>query len=562
LIRCAAKVFEFSRQIQYDKNICPKKSKYKNKLQFRIQIEVIIRSLAYRGIKYPFATLSNLVDGYGKFVYFVEHGFAVSIANKESDMSKTYADRLAEMGLSESAVRILEYSYDGVLITLKDSTIIFVNNAYSRLLGVAPENLVGRRLSQVEPDSITLKVLQRGREAIHVSEHVETLNEWIFGSVLLLPSHRDFVGSISIITKMHQKPTQEESLRPYRGIEFYLDQAFIKDKPIHSSFSRIIGQDPGFRQTLYRAHKAAQADFAVLVVGESGTGKELIVKAIHEASNRSQYKFVALNCAALPSNLVESELFGYERGSFTNANREGKNGLFSLADKGTLFFDEIGDFELSTQAKILRVLEESIIRRIGGEEDIQINTRVISATNKDLDAMILEGKFREDLFYRINTMTIQVPSLRERGQDLQLLADYFLLQYCQRYHKELTLSDSSLSILCSHDWPGNVRELKGVLNYAVNMADTQSITPNELPPYLTLSGARDSLRSGFPPLPMQDETLKSSDNPSLHKSIMDSFEKDLIETALRKARNRTRAMELLGLSRRAFYLKLNKHGLT
>jgi transcriptional regulator with PAS, ATPase and Fis domain len=475
-------------------------------------------------------------------------------------MSDNYSYAFAEMGLSESAVRILEHSYDGIMVTLKDSTIIYINNAYSRVLGIAPEHLLGRKLSQIEPDSIILKVLKRGHDVIHVSEHVDTLNESIFGSVLLLPSQENFVGSISIITKMHQKTIHKNGLGLYGNIEFYMDQVFSRDKPIHPSFSKIIGQDAGFRQTLYTAHKAAQADFAVVVMGESGTGKELIVRAIHEASNRAEHEFVALNCAALPSNLVESELFGYERGSFTDAKREGKKGLFDLAHKGTLFFDEIGDFELSTQAKILRVLEEKTLRRIGGEKDIHIDTRLISATNKDLEAMILNGKFREDLFYRINTMTIQVPPLRERGQDLTLLSEYFLSRYCLQYKKKVAFSDNSLSILYNHDWPGNVRELKGAINYAVNITDTASITPRDLPPYLTLSKARNSLSRNLPSR-VQEGASRPGDGRSLFRDIIDSFEKDLIDTALKKSRNRTEAMKLLGLSRRAFYLKLNKHGL-
>lgn len=464
----------------------------------------------------------------------------------------------AKMGLSEVTIRILEYSYDGILITLKDSTIIYVNSAYSRLLGVARENLINRKLSELEPNSITLTVLKSGEEAIHVPEYVQTLNERIFGSVLLLPNKNDFIGSISIITKMHHKSAQKEIVSPYGKIESYIDQVFLKDKPINQSFSKIIGKNLKFRQTLYEAHKAAQADFAVLVVGESGTGKELIVRAIHEASNRSQCKFVALNCAALPSNLVESELFGYEPGSFTNANQGGKRGLFSLAHEGTLFFDEIGDFELSTQAKILRVLEERVLRKIGGKKDIHIDTRVISATNKDLEAMILKGKFREDLYYRINTMRIEVPPLRERGQDLQLLANYFLSECCRRYQKEVTLADDCLSILYSHDWPGNVRELRGVINYAVNMTDTDIINQSDLPPYLTLSKSKDSIYNLSSH--MHEETLKPIETGSLYRSLMDSFERDLISTALNKAKNRTQAMELLGLSRRTFYIKLKKHG--
>jgi len=492
-------------------------------------------------------------------VYFMLHKIGLNGVSPEN-MSNNYSDAFAEMGLSESAARILEHSYDGILVTLKDSRIIFVNNAYSRVLGVPHEKLLGRKLSQIEPDSITLKVLESGQEAIHVSDHVTTLNEWIFGSVLLLPSPENFVGSISIITKLHQKLTQKDDYGTQINIEAYMDQELSREKSIHPSFSNIIGRDARFRQTLFRANKASKADFPVLVIGESGTGKELIVRAIHKTSHRRNHKFVALNCASLPSTLVESELFGYEGGSFTDASRHGRKGLFDLAHKGVLFFDELGDFELSTQAKILRVLEEKVFRRIGGKKDIHINTRIISATNKDLEAMIIEGRFREDLFYRINTMIIQVPPLRERGQDLELLANYFLTEFCRQYQKKAEFTTDSMEILYRHDWPGNVRELRGAINYATNMTDTVFIAPKDLPPYLTLSKAKVSLSKALP-LPVQDKKSKSRKNHTIYKNIMDSFERDLIETTLKQSRNRTDAMRLLGLSRRAFYLKLNKHGL-
>ena len=475
-------------------------------------------------------------------------------------MGRKNSKALLELGLSEDFLRIIEHSYDGILITLKDSTIVFVNSSYSRILGVAPEKLLDRKLSQVEPDSMTLKVLENGQELINVSEYVSTLNEWIFGSVLLLPCPEYPVASISIITKLDRKLTDRHRYddAPRTYIESYMDEILSLEKPLPPTFSKTIGKDRKFRQVLFNAYKASNADFPVLVFGESGTGKELIVRAIHETSHRRDHKFVALNCAAITSTLVESELFGYEPGSFTNANRDGKKGLFDLAHKGTLFFDEAGDFELSTQAKILRVLEEKAFRRIGGAKDIHVDTRIISATNKDLNKMILDGRFREDLFYRINTMSIHIPPLRERGNDMELLANYFLLEFSRSYQKEIELADESIEILYSYHWPGNVRELRNVLDYSINMADTKLITPRDLPPYILLSRAKSSLKRDIVgPLIEKSGTYQKQ---SVYKDVMNSFERDLIEIALKKARNRSEAMKLLGLSRRAFYLKLNKHG--
>ena len=475
-------------------------------------------------------------------------------------MNNSFAATLKEMGITSSILRILDNSYDGVMITAKDSTIIFVNSAYSRILGVPIEKVLGKKLSSIEPDSITLKALNAGREALHVSERVASLNETIFGSVLLLPSADNPIGSVSIITKPNQELEAAHDFDAKKYIENYMYEKLASERSLPESFSMIIGQDKRIRRALYSAYKASKADFPVLILGESGTGKELIARAIHENSTRRKYGFVGLNCAAIPTTLVESELFGYENGSFTNARKGGSRGLLDLAHKGTLLFDEIGDFELPTQAKILRVLEERVFRRVGGRKDIHLDLRIISATNKDLKTMIFNGQFREDLFYRINTMIIHIPPLRERGNDLTLLAGHFLMEFCGKYKKETNLSPESLDILKSYHWPGNVRELRNALDFAVNMVNGPSITPEDLPPYLVLSKAAVPLGNTLARLE-GTESPGASPDASLHRKIMDSFEKELLEMALQKSRNRTEAMRLLGLSRRAFYLKLNKHNL-
>jgi transcriptional regulator with PAS, ATPase and Fis domain len=467
---------------------------------------------------------------------------------------------LEKMGFSNDVFRILEHLYSGIMVTLKDSTIIFANHSFSRLLGVPSERLLGRKLSEIEPNALALKALKQKREYLHVTEYVANLKQRIFSSVFLLPSTEAYVGSFSIFTKLHPELMDEKDDGHARYIESFIEERLSQGTALPAHFSEIIGEDPKFKQALFKAYKAGKANFPVLVVGESGTGKELVVRAIHKTSRRSAQEFVALNCAALPSNLVESELFGYEPGSFTDARRDGKKGLFLLADKGTLFFDEVGDFELSTQAKILRALEEKVFRRVGGNRDIRVDTRIISATNKDLEGMIMLGKFREDLYYRINTMRIHLPPLRERGRDLFLLAEHFLEQLGQQYKKNPRLSEKSLEILMGYDWPGNVRELRAVIDYAINMTETDVITPKDLPPYLTLSSAKSSLSQKLP-TPRDKDAREVNDDSSPFKSIMNAFEKDLLETALKKTRNRTGAMKLLGLSRRAFYLKLNKHGL-
>jgi transcriptional regulator with PAS, ATPase and Fis domain len=307
------------------------------------------------------------------------------------------------------------------------------------------------------------------------------------------------------------------------------------------------------------ASKASKADFPVLVMGESGVGKELLVRAIHESSHRSNNDFVSINCAAIPSTLIESELFGYESGSFTGGRREGKKGLFDQADKGTIFFDEVGDFELSTQAKILRVLEEKEFRRVGGQKCIPVDTRVLSATNRELERMMVEGKFRVDLYYRLNTMTIHVPPLREREGDIELLAEHFLSVLGEQSGKSAKFSQATMDIFYAHGWPGNARELRSVVHYALNMTDTNVIAPSDLPAYLLLSDAKASINDRIWP---NGHEPNGSRRGFVYRDIIDAFEKDLIEVILHRYRTRTKAMEALGLSRRAFYLKLKKYGLS
>jgi len=471
-------------------------------------------------------------------------------------MDKSFTSSFLAMGISEDMVRILKYIYAGIIIILKDSTIAFVNDAYSRILGVPPEKLLGCKLSQVEPNSIILKVMENGQDAIHFLDDIESLGKRVFGSVFLLPAPENFVGAISFFTKFDEKMYSRNNHTDHRYIESYLYTRLSLDTHLPPPFSKVIGGDRKFRLALFKAYKASNADFPVLIIGESGTGKELIVRAIHESSNRREHPFIALNCAGLTTTLVESELFGYERGAFTDANREGKRGLFELANKGTLFFDEVSDFDFGIQANILRVLEEKEFRRVGGDKYIPANTRIISATNKDLEQMVLEGKFREDLYYRINTMAIQIPPLREREQDIELLVNYFLSIFSKQYKKEIELPDDSMEILYSHNWPGNVRELRNVIDFAVNMTDTKWVTPKDLPPYLFFQKITSSLSNR---VRFSTEEFGRCQERTVYKDIMEQFEKDLIKVALGKSRSRTEAMKMLGLSRRAFYLKLKRH---
>jgi Nif-specific regulatory protein len=309
-------------------------------------------------------------------------------------------------------------------------------------------------------------------------------------------------------------------------------------------FSNLIGTSGPMRQVYEQVAQVAPANTTVLIRGESGTGKELIAHAIHYNSPRAKKPFVKVSCAALPESLIESELFGYEKGAFTGADAR-KKGRFELAEGGTLFLDEIGEVNLATQVKLLRVLQEREFERVGGTETIKANVRLIAATNKDVEHAIAAGTFREDLFYRLNVFTIFVPPLRERKGDLLLLADHLLLKLSRQHGKIIKrISTPAIDMLMSYHWPGNVRELENAIERAVLMCDGQVIHSHHLPPSLQTAEASGTVT-----------------RVSLRDAVV-AYEKDLIQDALKTTRgNRAKAARLLDTTERIINYKVRKYAI-
>ena len=309
-------------------------------------------------------------------------------------------------------------------------------------------------------------------------------------------------------------------------------------------FSHILGTSGAMRQVCEQVVQVARTNTTVLIRGESGTGKELIAQAIHYNSLRARQAFVKVSCGALPETLIESELFGYEKGAFTGAEQR-KKGRFELADGGTLLLDEIGDINLATQVKLLRVLQEREFERLGGTEPLKVDVRMIAATNKDLETAVTGGSFRQDLLYRLNVFTIFVPPLRERKSDVLLLADHFVEKLSTDHGKQVKrISTPAIDALVSYHWPGNVRELQNVIERAVLVCDGQVIHLHHLPP--TLQTAEGS---------------GTANSQSLGDAVA-GFERDLIEDALKMARgNRARAARLLQATRRIVNYKITQYGI-
>ena len=309
-------------------------------------------------------------------------------------------------------------------------------------------------------------------------------------------------------------------------------------------FSNIIGTAGPMRQVYEHIAQVAHTNTTVLVRGESGTGKELIAHAIHYNSPRAQKPFIKVNCAALPETLIESELFGYEKGAFTGADAL-KKGRFELAQGGTLFLDEIGEMNVSTQVKLLRVLQEKEFERLGGTGTVRANVRLIAGTNKDLEKAMAQGKFREDLYYRLNVFAIFVPPLRERKSDLLLLADHFLQKYAREHKKDIRrISTPAIDMLTAYHWPGNVRELENVIERAVLVCDTHVVHGHHLPPTLQTAQASGTVTT-----------------ISLSEAIA-AYEKDIVLDALKTTRgNRAKAARLLSTTERIINYKVRKYGI-
>jgi len=327
--------------------------------------------------------------------------------------------------------------------------------------------------------------------------------------------------------------------------------------PNMNTFGEIIYKSESMRSVIEKARYIAASDASVMINGENGTGKELIAKAIHMASFRHDEPFVAINCAALPENLLESELFGYEEGAFTGSRRGGKEGLFEFADKGTLFLDEIGDMPLVMQAKLLRVLQERKARRVGGLKEYPVNVRIISATNKNLRESVRKGEMRTDLFYRLNVIPLALPPLRERKDDIPLLAQHYANKVCEKLGRPpVIVKDAFISKLMQYSWPGNVRELINVIERSIVFADTQVLSAESLlvdEEELVIPQVEDPILNVI--------VSKLGDGFSSLKDFMETVEKEVLRDAAAKYRSSRKIGQILGISNTAVINKLKKYGL-
>ncbi len=407
------------------------------------------------------------------------------------------------------------------------------------------------------PDLVLLDIAMPGMDGMEVLKRLKESLPFI--PVIIMTGH----GSIDLAVKaiklgsydFLEKPLEMDKLllTVKNAIDFgklQRENLLLKQKIERQH--NLIGESPAMQTLRKQIEQVAPSDAWVLIFGENGSGKEVVAHEIHRLSQRGQKPFVEVNCAAIPEELIESELFGHEKGAFTGATSS-KRGKFDMAHEGTLFLDEIGDMSLKTQAKILRILEEQRFERVGGNKTIQVDVRVIAATNKNLEEEIKRGTFREDLYFRLNVIPFTVPPLRERDEDILLLADYFLKEFTENRGKPLkTLSDDAKSALLAYSWPGNVRELKNLMERLSIMVPSDTITPKDLPPEMVK-------KTGLHPLSFSQEPIFDADSI---KEAVSLFERNYIIQKLKENDgNISKTAEKIGIARRNLTHKIKTYNI-
>lgn len=486
----------------------------------------------------------------GKVEYINSHIVFVSrcpIMNKDLVIGalETYQDISELVGmkeLNEKFNKILETSHDLISFIDENGKITYVNPAYKNYYKVENNQILNKNLLDIFPNQLEINVFNSKRpieDFLYKKGDVEALF-----TIQPIYIEGSFKGIISIAKPVNELREYMSKLAESKEELDYYKEELRRQSPLGSAFSSIIGQSQSLRECLYIADKASKSTSTVLIRGESGTGKELIAKAIHENSERRDKPFVRINCAAIPENLLESELFGYEKGSFTDAYRS-KPGKFQIADGGTIFLDEIGDMSPAMQVKILRVLQEREFERIGGLKPIKVDVRVIAATNRNLEDMVENGEFRNDLYYRLNVIGVILPPLKKRKEDINLLVEHFLNKLSNKFNIALPIIENqALKLLREYDYPGNIRELENILERAIAMSEGGIIRDKDLPIYINnIKEENHGLINVY-----NNEMLP-----------FEEYDKEIIRLAMKKYGSFNKAGKALGLTHRTISLKCKKY---
>lgn len=448
------------------------------------------------------------------------------------------------MKLENHYLTILDSLHDPVIIIAKDSQIVYINKAYERQFKVPSHKIIGRNLTDIEPNSRILEVLKDGTKRINDFSYVKSLKKHVYANITPLLENHELIGVVTIMKDISETKHLQRELAKYKQYSIQLQEQ-LEDK----NFWRLKTNSPEMKKAVNLAKEIAPTDATVVLYGESGVGKEVFAKAIHESSNRYDKPFVPINMASIPESLFESELFGFEDGSFTGSRRGGKKGLLEMANGGTILLDEISELSLNNQTKLLRVIQEKQFHKIGGTKLISIDVRIICATNKNLMEEVKAGNFREDLFYRINVLPITIPPLRKRKEDLEFLTTVILNDILPRYNKYLSFEREALEVIKAYDWPGNVRELYNVLERIVALSSQAYIGVDDLPDFLSHK------QEGSP----FDQDPVNDDRELNLKEAIEKVERDIIQYAVKTSQTKSEAIRKLGISRKTFYKKTKKY---
>lgn len=449
---------------------------------------------------------------------------------------------------------ILDSAYEGVAVVDENGIIKQFNDAYSRFTGIKKGDAIGRHVKEVIDNTNLHNTVKTGVPERGVIQYING-QPMVVNRIPIFKNDK-IVGAIGMlifegVTELYRiyERFQEKSLHRKEEKPYLADH-----NQNEYSMSQIIGESQAIMQVKYLAEKIAKTEAGVLITGESGTGKEMFARSIHQLSSFSSGPFISVNCGAIPEQLFESELFGYEEGAFTGAKKGGKPGKLELAQDGTIFLDEIGELPLLMQSKLLRVIQEREYERVGGVKKYKLNARIIAATNRDLKKMVETGDFREDLYYRINIIELQIPPLRERTNDIPLLINYFLKKTCTKYGILMkNITPEAMHAFLHYEWFGNIRELANTIEKLVILTEGPTIDVVHLPKY------------------MKDKELLSMGYAQINKSsIIDESkhykmerEKEMIsEMLIKTGGNKTKAAKLLGIHRTTLYQKLKKYGLS
>jgi len=474
---------------------------------------------------------------------------AVAVFQDITELQLVAAELENVKSLKSTLESAIESIFEGIVIVDNKGRITMINQAYCEFLGVEAGKVIGQYVADVIPNTRMHVVAQGGKAEVTDIQRINQHNCVVTRIPIVKDGER--VGAVGKVVFKDVKDLKLLSVK-LNKLQFEVDYYKEELRKAYGgkyTFDNIIGDSEKMQWTKAIAIKAAKGNSTVLILGESGTGKELFAHSIHNDSLRHDGPFIKVNCAAVPENLLESELFGYDDGAFTGAKKGGKPGRFELANGGTIFLDEIGDMPLSMQAKMLRVLQEKEFERVGGTKTIKLDLRIIAATNRDLEKMIEEGAFRQDLYYRLNIISLNISPLRERVDDISMLCSMLLKKINkQTQHCVEGVSASALQLLMSYLWPGNVRELENMLERAINLMDDDEflINPENLPPVLKK-------------INKVKERVDSEDN--LSGLLGDTERLAMLKALETVGGNKSEAAKLLGIHRSGFYQKMRKYNI-